>query len=155
MNNFAIAPSAGVPCQPKGSSVQYLPQYLRFKARTHLHLGLQLVLQNPTEFLNVMLHERVRALPPETLRQLRRPYGLIRALQMVKDSLKRERKGFRRGIIFRWDLVDGSTEVRGTEEGLEQRVHVASSTLVLQSNETGFLFRVVAGRAKIRSVVLN
>lgn len=63
---------------------------------------------------------------------------------MIEDSLKSERKGLRRGIVFRGDLVDGSTEVRGTEEGLEERVHVTGSTLVLQSDETSLFLRVVA-----------
>lgn len=110
---------------------------------THLHLGFQLILQNPAKFLHVVLHESVRALPPETLGQLGRPYGLIRALKVVKDSLKSEGQGFGRRVVLGRDLVDSPSEVGSTEERLKKGVHVASSTLVLETNKSRLLFRIV------------
>lgn len=41
---------------------------------THLHLRLELILQHTIEFLNVMLHERIKRLPPKRLGQFSRPY---------------------------------------------------------------------------------
>ena len=90
-----------------------------------------------------MLHESVRALPPETLGQLGRPYGLIRTLKVVEDSLKSEGQGFGRRVVLGRDLVDSPSEVGSTEERLEKGVHVASSSLVLETDESRLLFRIV------------
>jgi hypothetical protein len=113
-------------------------------ASTYLHLGFQLVLQNPAKLLYIMLHECIRTLPSETLGQLGRSYRLVRALEVVEDSLKSEGQGFGRCIVLGRDLVDSSSEIGSAKERLKERVHVASSSLVLETDESSLLFRIVA-----------
>jgi len=115
-----MAPSAGVPCkddQTRMISVHHAPKTGPQKP-TYLHLGLELVLENPAKFLHIVLHERVCTLPSETLGQLGGPHWLIRALQVIKHSLKSEGKRLGWRIVLGRNLVDCSSEVGSAEEGL-------------------------------------
>lgn len=71
----------------------------------HLHFDFQLILKNTTEFLDIMLHERIKRLPPERFRELGGAYNdmssfklrfqgaghtdwLTRGLKVIEDTLQ-------------------------------------------------------------------
>ncbi len=59
-----------------------------------LHFTLELVEEDPKEFLDVMLHERVQSLPPKGPRQLLSTHRLVRGLEFVEDSLESQGNAF-------------------------------------------------------------
>ena len=88
---------------------------------------------------------------------------LIGGLEVVKQTLKRQRDALCWTVVFCGDLVNRLdhcsqavnirrimtrylSEVVGVEERLQYGVHMVCNTLVFQSDISAFLLRIVAGR---------
>mmetsp|Transcript_37895 Transcript_37895/g.96229 ORF Transcript_37895/g.96229 Transcript_37895/m.96229 type:complete len:242 (+) Transcript_37895:376-1101(+) len=97
-----------------------------------LHLLLQLVHEHPVELLDVVLHESVVRVPTETFGQLLGAHARVAVLQLVENALKRQWDAILRILSVRGvHVVDSLPKVGNVRQRLEQRVHVASSALVL------------------------
>ena len=104
-----------------------------------------------------MLQERLKRVPsatilsvntklsenaPKTARQLLRADRFIIELQFVKHALHGERNTLVRVVVRRVHQVDGLAQLVREEERLQQRVHVARSALILQTDIARVAFRV-------------
>ena len=67
--------------------------------------------------------------PPERVEQLERAHRSLPCLQVVEDALDAEGDGFEVVGVGR-HVVDGAAKGADEEEGLEERVQVASGALV-------------------------
>mmetsp|Transcript_92838 Transcript_92838/g.271756 ORF Transcript_92838/g.271756 Transcript_92838/m.271756 type:complete len:243 (-) Transcript_92838:420-1148(-) len=131
-----------------------------------LHLLLQPVAEYPVQLLRIMLCEGVHGVPAEGLHQLAAVHRLVGGLELVEDVLQSldERgraalallaaglrqvlrvallAGALRGRLLAVDGVDDPAELAHVEQALEEAIHVASSSVVLQANVARILLAVV------------
>mmetsp|Transcript_18165 Transcript_18165/g.59353 ORF Transcript_18165/g.59353 Transcript_18165/m.59353 type:complete len:335 (-) Transcript_18165:347-1351(-) len=109
-----------------------------------LHLLLQPLAHDAIQLLHVMLLERLIGVPAERARQILGGDALLAELDLVKERLQRERDALARNIVLRCrHVVNRLAEAGDVKERLQQRVHVARRTLVLEPDEPGLLLRVV------------
>lgn len=95
-----------------------------------LHLILNIVHQDTTQLLDIMLHERVQSLPAKGPCQLLCSDGLFRKLEVIEYSLQAEWYTLDGVVGFSRKQVNGSTQLIGKKQSLQERVHVAGSTLI-------------------------
>ena len=113
-----------------------------------LHFILQIVHEDATQLLHVMLHESVQSFPAEGARELLGAHRLLAELQIVKNTLQCVGHTFNRVIIVRGHEINGPTQLIGEIESLQERIHVASGALIGQAHVARQFFGVPGGAVR-------
>mmetsp|Transcript_45257 Transcript_45257/g.75534 ORF Transcript_45257/g.75534 Transcript_45257/m.75534 type:complete len:336 (+) Transcript_45257:2106-3113(+) len=111
-----------------------------------LHLGLEVVREHAVELLDVVLRVRVLLRPTKRLCELGGADGALGELHAEEETLERQRDRDLLTVTVRGHLVHSLSEVTEVVKGLEERVHVASGTLVLEANKAGLLLGILVER---------
>mmetsp|Transcript_6879 Transcript_6879/g.15697 ORF Transcript_6879/g.15697 Transcript_6879/m.15697 type:complete len:203 (+) Transcript_6879:215-823(+) len=121
-----------------------------------LHLLLKLLTQDAVQLLHVVLHEAVVRVPPEARGKLLRCHGRVAVLQLVEQALQSERYAFARLLRLRGGhVVHSLAKVVQVVQCLQQAVHVACRSLILQPDVSRLLVAVVQVRVALLDVHLG
>mmetsp|Transcript_10917 Transcript_10917/g.26225 ORF Transcript_10917/g.26225 Transcript_10917/m.26225 type:complete len:480 (-) Transcript_10917:830-2269(-) len=128
--------------------------------RCILHSLLQSIAKDPVQLLCIVLGESIHCIPSERLHQLFAVDGQIRRLHFVENILQGMNQ-LRRSLkvvafissasilcilrvrILALNGVHNPAELPNVEQTLQQPIHVAGCTMILQAGEPGLLFAAV------------
>mmetsp|Transcript_15423 Transcript_15423/g.33400 ORF Transcript_15423/g.33400 Transcript_15423/m.33400 type:complete len:250 (-) Transcript_15423:783-1532(-) len=123
-------------------------------AGSALHLLLQTVTEDPVQLLGIVLSEGIGRVPAEGPHQFFTVHSLVGRLQLVENILEgmdqRRRSSLRLvccllfvPIFVAGDAIYNLPELANVEKTLQQTIHVACCTMVLQTDVACLLFGVV------------